>query len=209
MDRREFMKLAGIGGAVFASGLGVLGVRHNALSAIDRGISHIAGEDYFYFVQLSDTHIGFDKSKINPDFKGTLAKAVKQVNSLEHQPDFIVFTGDLTDITPDVRLRRDRMAQFNDIVSHLNVKNVRFMPGEHDASLDQGEVYREFFGPTYYSFYHKGMHFIVLDNVSTIDSSIGEAQLGWLKEDLSNHDVNDPIVVLTHRPLFDLYPKWD
>ena len=84
-----------------------------------------------------------------------------------------------------------------------------FMPGEHDASLDRGEAWSEFFGPTHYSFDHKGAHFIALDNVSDPAARIGEEQLAWLKADLAKQDREAPIVVLTHRPLFDLYPQWD
>ena len=83
------------------------------------------------------------------------------------------------------------------------------MPGEHDASLDRGEAYQEFFGKLHYTFDHKGVHFIVLDNVSDPGASIGEAQLAWLQQDLKQMRRDALIVVLTHRPLFDLYPQWD
>jgi len=89
------------------------------------------------------------------------------------------------------------------------VKNVRFMPGEHDASLDRGAAYQEFFGKTHYTFDHKGVHFIVLDNVSDPGASIGEEQLAWLSGDLNQLAKDQRIVVFTHRPLFDLYPEWD
>src|SRR5437667_12612906 len=114
IDRRDFLQLAGIGGAVFASGLA------GAASAADD----------FYFVQLSDTHWGFEGPP-NPDAKGTLRKAVAAVNALAEPPDFIVFTGDLTHITEDARERRRRLSEFKDIVGELKVRNVRFMPGEH------------------------------------------------------------------------------
>ena len=83
------------------------------------------------------------------------------------------------------------------------------MPGEHDASLDHGEAYQEFFGKTHYTFDHKGVHFIVLDNVSDPAANIGEAQLQWLAADLNGLSKDAKIVVFTHRPLFDLYPQWD
>ena len=197
IDRREFLKLAGLGGAVFASGLaGCAGL----------GASR---QDDFYFVQLSDTHWGFKGPALNPDADGTLQKAVAAVNSLSFEPDFIVFTGDLTHTTDDPKERRRRLAEFRDIVGALRNKNVRFMPGEHDASLDNGEAWKEFFGPSYYSFDHKGVHFIAVDNVSDASARIGEAQLAWIGADLAKKDKDAPIVVLTHRPLFDLMPQWD
>jgi 3',5'-cyclic AMP phosphodiesterase CpdA len=138
-----------------------------------------------------------------------LKKAVAAVNALDEQPDFIVFTGDLTHTTDDAQERRKRLAQFRDIVSKLQAKDVRFMAGEHDASLDRGEAYHEFFGDLHYTFDHKGIHFIVLDNVSDPTGAIGEAQLKWLRADLGHVDREAPVVVLTHRPLFDLAPDWD
>lgn len=198
IKRRDFLKLAGLGGVVFASGLGCSSM-----------MTRRAGVNDFHFVQLSDTHWGFEGPKVNPDAKGTLKKAIAAVNALEHPPDFVVFTGDLTHTTDDATIRRTRLSEFRDIVSALNVKHVRFMPGEHDASLDRGEAYKEFFGPLHYSFDHKGIHFIAIDNVSDPGASIGDAQLAWLKSDLDKQDRNATIVVLAHRPLFDLYPQWD
>jgi len=101
------------------------------------------------------------------------------------------------------------MKRFREIVSALQIKDVRFMPGEHDASLDKGEAYKEFFGAPYYTFDHKGVHFIALDNVSDQAAKLGDEQLAWLAADLKQRHADDRIVVLTHRPLFDLMPSWD
>ena len=201
MNKRDFLKLAGLGGVVFASAL--QSSRASAQPAA------MAGNDEFYFVQLSDSHWGFNGPAANPDAQGTLKKAVAAVNSLEEKPDFIVFTGDLTHTTDDPKIRRDRMSEFRDIVSGLNVKTVHFMPGEHDAALDEGEAYQQFFGQTHYTFDHKGVHFIVLDNVSDPKARVGDAQQAWLESDLKQLGKDQPIVALTHRPLFDLYPDWD
>ncbi len=196
-SRKEFLTLAGLGGVVFASGLG-----------FTRGARAAVQQD-FHFVQLSDTHWGFTGPKANPDAAHTLEKAVARVNDLKEQPDFIVFTGDLTHTTDDPKVRRQRMGEFKEIIKPLKVQTLRFMPGEHDASLDKGEAFKEFFGETHYTFDHKGVHFIVLDNVSDPGASIGEEQLAWLAADLKKQDKAQPIVVFTHRPLFDLQPSWD
>ena len=89
------------------------------------------------------------------------------------------------------------------------MKNVRFIPGEHDASLDKGAAYQEFFGAPNYSFDHKGVHFIALDNVSDPAAQLGDTQLAWLAGDLAKQAKDARIVVFTHRPLFDLAPQWD
>ena len=196
MGRRDFLKLAGIGGVgvVFGSAL--------------PGMASAHGDDDFFFLQLSDTHWGFEGAP-NPDAKGTLPKTVRSINALAQKPDFIMFTGDLTHTTDNPVERRKRLGEFKKIVSELDVKTLYFMPGEHDASLDNGKAFIEFFGPTHYTFDHKGVHFIALDNVSDPAARIGDAQLAWLKSDLASQPKDARIVVLTHRPLFDLAPQWD
>ncbi len=195
INRRNFSKLtAAGGGAVFFSAL--------------PGMADAADEDFF-FVQLSDTHWGYT-GPANPDAANTLKNAVAAVNALPVQPEFVVFTGDLTHTTDDPKERRKRLTEFVEIVGALKVKNVRFMPGEHDGSLDNSAAFKEIFKQeTHFTFDHKGVHFIAVDNVSDPGASIGEAQLAWLKADLEKQPKDARIVVLTHRPLFDLVPKWD
>jgi predicted phosphodiesterase len=199
IDRRDFLKLMGMGSAVLVLG-------PNSLSS---AASKNAGQDDFFFVQLSDTHWGFSGPAVNPDATGTLKKAIAAVNSMKTQPDFVVFTGDLTHTTDDPKERRKRMAEARDIIGELKVKNIKFIPGEHDAGLDNGEAFKEIFGMTHYTFDHKGVHFIVIDNVSDPTSSITDPQLQWLNAELIKLDKDSRIVVFTHRPLFDLYPQWD
>ena len=197
MQRRDFLALSAAGGgAVFASALAGCAT------------AGAGPQQDFYFVQLSDTHWGY-QGAANPDAGVTLRKAVAAVNALRQPPDFVVFTGDLTHTTDDPTERRRRLREFKSIVADLNVPQVRFMPGEHDASLDRGVAYQELFGDMHYSFDHKGVHFIAIDNVSDPGASIGPAQLQWLAADLAARDAAAPIVVLTHRPLFDLAPRWD
>src|SRR3954465_7703327 len=142
IDRRQFLQLTALGGgAVFASGL-----------AGCAPMPGMAARRDFYFVQLSDTHWGFEGAAVNPDARGTLPKAVAAVNALQQKPDFIIFTGDLTHTTDNPVERRKRLGEFRDVVSRLEVKDVRFMPGEHDASLDHGKAFSELFGPTHYTF---------------------------------------------------------
>jgi len=200
MPRSEFLQLLGVGGLVFASGLPGFG----AAAKPKPGAS---GD--FTFVQLSDTHWGFEGAKANPDAKGTLPKAIAVVNALEPQPDFVIFTGDLTHTTDDGDLRRRRLDEFKTLAAGLRCRQVHYLPGEHDASLDAGAAYREHFGETHYAFAHKGVHFLALDNVSLDGSVLGEAQLGWLAGELAKVPRDSPLVVFAHRPLFPLYPDWD
>ena len=199
-DRRDFVRLAGLGGLIAASALP--GCAHLASPA--------SGTKDFSFVQLSDVHWGYGNPKVNPEPRQSLMRAIAAVNALEVQPDFVVFTGDLTQTTDDPKLRRARLREVKEIASGLKAPRVRFFAGEHDASLDRGEAYLEVFGGALnYTFDHNGVHFIVLDNTSQPAPVLGESQLDWLKTDLAGRPKDAPIVVLTHRPLFALYPQWD
>ena len=197
-NRRDLLKLASVGGVVFASRL--------AGAAPSKKKSAVA--DDFFFLQLSDTHWGYSGVS-NPQADVTLPKAVETVNAAAVQPDFIVFTGDLTHTTDDGAVRRKRMAEFKDITAKLKVKTLHLMPGEHDAAPDAGQAYQEHFGATHHSFDHKGVHFVALDNVSDKAGAVGDAQIDWLAADLKKVSHDGRIVVLTHRPLFDLAPQWD
>lgn len=199
-SRRDFMALAGIGGLVFASGLP---------GCASYGQAGSAQQD-FSFVQLSDVHWGYSNPKVNPEPRATLMRTIAAVNTMEQKPDFVVFTGDLIQTTDDPKVRRQRLREFQEIAAGLRVPQVRFFAGEHDASLDRGEAYLEVFGGALnYTFDHKGVHFIVLDNISDPAPILGPKQLEWLQADLARMPKEAPIVVLTHRPLFSLYPQWD
>jgi Icc-related predicted phosphoesterase len=197
-SRRDILKLTAVGGVVFASGLaGAEGKKKKSDASSD-----------FFFLQLSDTHWGYSGVS-NPQADVTLKKVVETINSVSVRPDFVVFTGDLTHKTDDGAVRRKRMAEFKQIVSQLDIKTVHLMPGEHDADQDAGRAFQENFGATHYTFDHKGVHFVALDNVSDPTTGVGPAQIDWLSADLKKVGRNAPIVLLTHRPLFDLYPEWD
>ena len=211
-SRRGFLRLAAYGGAVFVSAVALGGASAAETRAARPRVGSraaAAARSGFYFVQLSDAHWGFDGPAINPDSRGTLEKAVAAVNALDEAPDFVVFTGDLTHTTDDGHERSERMKRFRDIVSKLRVKQVHFMPGEHDAALDRGDAYQKHFGKLHDAFDHKGVRFVLLDNVSDPEAIVGDAQVAWLKAGLARLPKDHPIVVLTHRPLFDLAPDWD
>lgn len=208
------MRLLGVSGVTFASGL--WGCASATPSAAAPTTTTLGGtppppnsaQEEFFFLQLSDTHWGFSGPP-NPEADSTLRSTIGTINAVPMRPDFVIFTGDLTQTTDDAALRRKRMQEFKAIVADLQVKDVRFIPGEHDASLDNGEAYREFFGETHYAFEHKGVHFIALDNVSDPGSILGTAQLAWLEKAVASVPQTAPLVVFAHRPLFPLFPAWE
>jgi hypothetical protein len=217
-ERRELLKLLGIGGLVHSAALFGCATKEplptatptspSAKLATRSSEAADAALEPFTFLQLSDTHWGF-AGLPNPEAATTLRQAVATINASSLALDFVVFTGDLTHTTPDGAERRRRMKEFQSIVADLRVPVRHFLPGEHDADQDEGVAYRELFGETHYAFDHKGVHFVVLDNVSDAGKVVGQPQLDWLAADLAKIPKGSPIVVFAHRPLFELMPAWD
>jgi len=211
VDRRSFLKIAGtsLGIGALYSVAPLLGADGEA-GEVARRLWRKNGEKVrpFSFVQLSDTHVGFSGP---PDPLGTQAfeQAVETINGLRHRPDLVLVTGDLTHDSEKPGESAARMKRFQEISARLRAGQVRCIPGEHDAGLDGGALYRDVFGETHYSFDHRGVHFIGLDNVSRAKPEVGSEQLAWLKKDLARFPASAPIVVFTHRPLFDLKPEWE
>jgi len=211
VDRRHFFRIAGA-----SLGFGALYRFAPALSAGPEGrwlaarLGRQNGEAPapFSFVQLSDTHVG-SEGLTNPLGTRAFERAVEAINGLPHRPDLALFTGDLTHDSEKPGEHADRMALFRRIAGGLRVPLVHFVPGEHDAGLDGGARFRAACGATSYSFDHRGVHFVALDNVSRGKPNLGAEQLAWLAKDLARFPVTAPIVVFTHRPLFDLRPDWE
>jgi len=163
----------------------------------------------FAFVQISDSHIGFDKAA-NPDVNATFQVAADKINALDKQPDFILHTGDLSHLAKAAEF--DTLDQ---LLRGLRQKQTFFVPGEHDLLGDDGKQYLERFGKGsigrgWQSFDHKGVHFIGLNNAAQLEGmgSIGEQQMAWLKDDVAKLTTSTPIVVFAHIPLWAAYPEW-
>lgn len=211
LDRRSFLKITGL-----SLGIGTLYKVAPAFAAAGPWsemmdtLGKKNGETVtpFTFIQLSDSHVGFSGP---PDPLGTKAfeTAVETINLLPQTPDLILFTGDLTHDSEDKAVHSNRMKQFKEIAGRLKIPKLMCVPGEHDAGLDGGAMFRDFWGSTHYSFDHRGIHFIALDNVSQAKPEVGPEQLAWLKKDVARFPKTAPIVVFTHRPLFDLKPEWE
>lgn len=208
LDRRRFLKIAGTSmgvGALYTVFPSLGGSAQAAEAARRLGLSTGEKPTPFTFAQLSDAHVGFD----GPIGTRGLERAVDIINGLPQAPDLVLFTGDLTHDTEKPGEHAARMKLFKEISGRLKVAKVHHVPGEHDAGLDGGELYRNVFGPTHYSFDHRGVHFVALDNVSRARPEVGPEQRAWLAGDLARFPRTAPIVVFTHRPLFDLRPDWE
>ena len=210
IDRRTFLRLAGA--SLGAGALYRVAPAWAAEDAAETAARQRAanGEEVtpFTFVQVSDTHVGFSGPP-NPTGTAAFERAVILINGLPHPPDLVLFTGDLTHESEAPGEHAARMKRFQEIASGIRAPVVRVVPGEHDAGLDGGALFRNFFGETHYSFDHRGVHFVALDNVSRAKPEVGSEQLAWLRADLGRFPRTAPIIVFTHRPLFDLRPDWE
>ena len=210
VDRRGFLKCmawAGTGTFCLIQG-GVL--KSFALSDIaNRGLAAAKGE--LSFVQLSDSHIGFDKAA-NPDVTATLDAAIAKVNALETPPEFVLHTGDLSHLS-----KPSEFDTLDQRLKSLRTDKVFYVPGEHDVLNDDGAQYRERYGKGtkgdgWYSFDQKGVHFIGLVNVMNLKAgglgTLGKDQLEFVEDDVKHLKSSTPIVVFAHIPLWSVYPEW-
>jgi Icc protein len=206
IDRRGFLEcMAWAGtGVVWSAAGGVLSSR--AFGKPGRA-GEAKGE--FTFVQISDSHIGFNKPA-NPDVVGTLQATVDKINALPQAPDFIIHTGDLSHTAKPGAF--DTMDQ---VLKGAKANQIFYVPGEHDSSADDGKQYLERYGKGtqgngWYSFDHKGVHFVGLVNVVKMEGMgrLGNDQVAWLAADLKGRSSSTPIVVFAHIPLWMVYPEW-
>jgi 3',5'-cyclic AMP phosphodiesterase CpdA len=163
------------------------------------------------FVQISDTHIGFNK-EANPDVAGTLSQTIDIVNGMSDAPSLIIHTGDITHLSKPAEF--DLAAQ---LLSRLRTSEIHTVPGEHDTADATVTEYFSRFGKAsdnrgYYSFDHAGVHFIGLINVLQFKpgglGTLGDEQLAWVAADLKHRSASTPIVVFAHMPLWTIYEPW-
>ena len=206
IDRRGFLK------CMAWAGTGVLWtVSGGLLSSKILGATADTAAGDFSFVQISDSHIGFNKDA-NKDVIGTLQKAIAKINSLPKPPDFILHTGDLSHLS-----EAEEFDALEQNLKQIKTSHIFYVPGEHDVLSDNGAQYRERFGKNtlgsgWYSFDKNGVHFIGLVNVVNTHEGglgvLGTEQLDWLKKDLAPLAASTPIVVFAHIPLWAVYPQW-
>ena len=224
MDRRDFLSITGKAGlsTLVASAVGTnFGMVQVAEAAVGKG-----KVSPFRFAILTDAHLfSFPDHK----FDAILAKAVDDVMSMKPLPDFVVYCGDIAQNGTDDQLQKGKK-----ILSKLTMP-IHFIPGEHDWYLDMGAAWRGHFGSPTWSFDHKGVHFIGMNSILVRDFwtaagmsprermgvmemlespiagpwGVRAEQLDWLKKDVKNLASDTPVVVFTHSPLWDYYPRWN
>jgi plastocyanin len=162
------------------------------------------------FVQISDSHIGFDRPA-NTDVAATLRATVATIKADPDPPSFVLHTGDLTHLSKPAEF--DTLQQ---ILSELSLP-IFYVPGEHDVLEDDGRSYLDRFGrgtqgAGWHSFDQNGVHFIGLVNVVDLKAgglgTLGNTQLEWLEKDVRRLSSSTPVVVFAHIPLWSVYPEW-
>jgi 3',5'-cyclic AMP phosphodiesterase CpdA len=211
LSRRNALKCMAYGGAgtLFALSGGVFTPIDLAMAAGDKQGAAKLGKPLF--VQISDTHIGFNK-EANPDVNGTLTQTIDIVNGMSDQPALIIHTGDITHLS--------KAAEFDlaqQLFTRLRTTEMHTVPGEHDTTDATVTEYFNRFGKAsnnkgYYSFDHAGVHFVGLINVLQFKpgglGTLGADQIAWLTADLKGKSASTPIVVFAHMPLWTIYEPW-
>jgi hypothetical protein len=211
LSRRNALKCMAYGGAgtLFVLAGGVFAPVDLAMAADDKLGTARLGKPLF--VQISDTHIGFNKDA-NPDVNGTLTQTIDIVNGMAEQPALIIHTGDITHLS--------RPAEFDlaqQMLSRLHTTELHTVPGEHDTTDPTVTEYFNRFGKPsankgYYSFDHAGVHFVALINVLQFKpgglGTLGPEQLAWVAADLKGRSASTPVVVFAHMPLWTIYESW-
>jgi Icc protein len=211
INRRGFLKCMAWAGTGVAWTIAAGGIPGSSLFGASKhhskaGMKSAGG---LHFVQISDSHMGFNKPA-NTDVAATLQAAVDKINALEEQPEFIIHTGDLSHQSKPGEF--DTMDQ---ILKGARPKQIFYVPGEHDTSVDDGKIYMERYGKGatgrgWYSMDHKGVHFVGLVNVLQLEGmgQLGNEQLAWLQDNLRGVSSSTPIVLFAHIPLWAIYPDW-
>jgi len=209
VDRRGFLK------CMSWAGTGLVWTLSGGIPlsrAFAKGMDNPGGKSGdFSFVQISDSHMGFNKPA-NTDVVATLQAAVDKIKALPNQPDFLLHTGDISHLS-----RPEQFDTVDQVLKGASAKDVFFVPGEHDVLDDNGKSYLARYGKKaqgsgWHSFEHKGVHFIGLVNVLNLKSgglgSLGGEQLEWMEKDVKHLKHSTPIVVFAHIPLWSVYPDW-
>lgn len=208
VDRRGFLEcMAWAGtGLIWAARSGVVSSAPLRPGALE---SPAIGD--FTFAQISDSHIGFAK-EANHDVVATLQEALRRVKALSTPPEFVIHTGDLTQLS-----KPEEFDTLDQVIKGAGIGQVFFVPGEHDVIGDNGRLFLERHGSGttgagWFSFDHHGVHFIGLVNVLDLKAgglgNLGAGQLDWLRKDVSQLSSSTPIVVFAHIPLWSVYPAW-
>ena len=221
LNRRQFLK--GAGSLLAAGALPV--------SLVKVALGAGSGVENFTFAHISDSHITVPtKGTSVRNWDRGLIRAIAEANLLTPKPDFIIYGGDLAQLG-----KKEEIDLALELMSKAESK-VYYVMGEHDYYLDLGKYWESKLGPQWYSFDHKGVHFVVLNSILTYDTwtnkkwpspmdrmlamarldnpggspfMVGQKQLAWLKKDLQKVSKDTPLIICSHSPLQKIFKGWN
>jgi plastocyanin len=209
LDRRNFLS------CMAWVGTGLIWTMSGGIPSSSRLGAQAPKKGELFFMQISDSHIGFDKAA-NSDVTATLRAAIGKINAMPVQPAFMIHTGDISQLS-----KPSEFDTADQVLREARTEKTFFVPGEHDVGVDAGVSYLERYGKGtqrgqvgggWYSFDHSGVHFIGLVNVLNLKAgglgSLGAEQLEWIERDVKHLSSSTPIVVFAHVPLWSVYPEW-
>ncbi|HEY5095161.1 MAG TPA: metallophosphoesterase [Candidatus Eremiobacteraceae bacterium] len=205
MKREEFLECMAWCGTGVVYGLSGAGIVGRALADDSGGTMPPLDRT---FVQISDTHVGFN-GKANQDVIATFQQAIDKINALHKPPEFVIHTGDLTHLS-----KPDQLDTVKQMLGTIKTGAYYAVPGEHDVINDGGtEFFKAFGHPSgnrWFSYDAAGVHALALTNVVDITKGgiLGRDQLEWARTDLAKQRADTPIVVMAHIPLYAVYPDW-
>jgi 3',5'-cyclic AMP phosphodiesterase CpdA len=214
-DEKDGVNRRGALECMLWAGTGVLwtvsgGVPKSSMLGISEANAAASG---FTFLQISDSHIGFNRPA-NPNVLATLDEAIVKIGALPKKPEFMIHTGDITHLS--------KPAEFDDADQAIGKSRLEtfYVPGEHDIiDEQQGKAYLDRYGKRtqakgtgWYSFDKNGVHFVGLVNVADLKGggmgSLGAEQLAWLADDLKGRGASTPVVLFAHIPLWTVSAEW-
>ena len=132
---------------------------------------------------------------------GVWMDAVRKLNLL--RPEFVVSVGDLIEGYTEDRERVER--EWTEFLGFIEQMQMRFffVAGNHDlTNAVMHDIWRERFGPEWYSFDYQGVHFLCLCSEDQRQQHISEEQIAFVKQDLEQHADARWTLVFLHKPLW-------
>jgi 3',5'-cyclic AMP phosphodiesterase CpdA len=193
MTRRNLLKMAALAGV--------------------GGVAQGAPAPAFSFVHFTDTHI-------QPELHAAAGCRMCFQKINRTRADFALCGGDLVfDAAAQEKSRAHMLYdQYRDVLKQVEMP-VYAAIGNHDVfGTDPGsgvaksdpeygkKLFEDRIGKRYYSFAHKGWHFVVLDSIAVgqeggFSGRIDDTQMDWLRGQLTSVNKKTPLVVMTHIPL--------
>ena len=148
----------------------------------------------FTFVHISDVHVGSGTNEQQ------LRKALKEIDKSVPEAEFIIITGDVTDLGSG-----DELTSYVEALKATK-KKVYSVPGNHDGRWSESgkEMFKKIVGPSYEKWDTHGIRFISMDVSMLVEqyAHFDGTQMKKLEEDLSSLPEGAPAIISFHHPPF-------